>query len=261
LEAGPPLRRIIFFVEQFDRNDSEQLQKLFANFYFTSKDDPVGITFVVAAEVSLETTERIINSLSTASQRILLTHAAAPVNPGRRGSLPFDHVYIWTPRGFPIDDYSEIFNTKLIPADNIAQFAVGVLVDLNGLNRPPRRKVDIEKINAVSDRIDAIISDSDLSSRRQLGELSLLSNLIAIDITIDELKYIVLLENDPNAPEIIGSWFDSKRQVALTKAGGYLAGAIAAFIGDVTIAGTAHGIFSGNFEMGLPGQSNSANGR
>ena len=84
----------------------------------------------------------------------------------------------------------------------------------------------------------------------QQGEHDLqIETLMDMDLTVDELEHVISLENDSNASALIGSWFDSKRQVALTVAGGYLAGTVAAFIGDVTIVGTAHGIFSGNFEM------------
>jgi hypothetical protein len=77
-----------------------------------------------------------------------------------------------------------------------------------------------------------------------------LSELSEVGLTKDELSEIALLEDDPSAPELVASWFDSKRQVALTAAGACAAGAVAAFIGDATIVATAHGIFSGNAEIG-----------
>jgi hypothetical protein len=86
------------------------------------------------------------------------------------------------------------------------------------------------------------------SAQLTQGRPSLISELSAINLTLDELNQIVLLENDPDVAELLGSWFDSRRQVALTIAGGCLAGAIAAFIGDATVVGTAHGIFSGAYE-------------
>ena len=89
-----------------------------------------------------------------------------------------------------------------------------------------------------------------LPSVRSQTAPNVLSELIAVGLTIDELEHIALLEDDPNSPALIGGWFDSKRQVALTIAGSYLAAAIAAFIGDVTIVGTVHGIFSGAIEEG-----------
>lgn len=82
------------------------------------------------------------------------------------------------------------------------------------------------------------------------AEPSLLAELSAVGLTMDELEHIALLGADSNSPALIGAWFDSERQVALTVAGGCLGAAIAAFIGDVTIVGTMNGILSSGAEIG-----------
>jgi hypothetical protein len=77
-----------------------------------------------------------------------------------------------------------------------------------------------------------------------LGELS------EIGLTKDELAEIAAIADDPRAAEVAGAWFDSKRQVALAVAAGGVAAAVAALVGDATVVGTAHGVFSGDPEIG-----------
>ncbi len=61
---------------------------------------------------------------------------------------------------------------------------------------------------------------------------------------------VATIADDPNAAEVTGAWFDSKRQVALALAAGGMAAAVAALVGDATVVGTAHGVFSGDPEIG-----------
>ena len=77
---------------------------------------------------------------------------------------------------------------------------------------------------------------------------SVLGELLAAGLTLDELRAIAEVGDDPNSPEMIKSWFESKKEVALSLARANLAGVVAAFVGDATVIASAHGIFAGGPE-------------
>lgn len=79
---------------------------------------------------------------------------------------------------------------------------------------------------------------------------SILSELRTVGLMMNELEHIAQLENDPNSAALMKDWFESKRQVALTVAGGSLGAAIAAFVGLATVVGTANGVFSSGAQVG-----------
>jgi|SRR6266542_161966 len=62
-----------------------------------------------------------------------------------------------------------------------------------------------------------------------------LGELLDAGLTLDELAAVAQVGDDPNSPEMIKSWFESKREVALSLAVASLGGVVAAFVGDATL--------------------------
>ena len=85
--------------------------------------------------------------------------------------------------------------------------------------------------------------DSELQSRTLM-----LRDLLDAGLTLDELRAVAEFGDGSNSPDMIKSWFESKREVALALAGGGLAGVVAAFVGDATVIAGSHGVLAGGTE-------------
>jgi len=79
---------------------------------------------------------------------------------------------------------------------------------------------------------------------------SLLRDLLDAGLTLDELGAVAQVGDDPNTPDMIKSWLESKREVALALAGAGLAGIVAGFVGDATVIAGSHGVLVGGTETG-----------
>ena len=149
----------------------------------------------------------------------------------------------------PLGSYGRLPSSRFVLADSLDEFAMNVVIDLAKLVNRLSGTVDTDDIRTIIRNARGTSPTSSSLEVHQQGEHDLqIETLMDMDLTVDELEHVISLENDSNASALIGSWFDSKRQVALT-----VAEAIwpepSVFIGDVTIVGTAHGIFYGNVEM------------
>ena len=140
-------------------------------------------------------------------------------------------------------------NVKIVRMRGWADIAASVIVDFSiiGASSPDRVLFDAVEI---TDRFSYISNFELRKLASRTNGARLISELSAIGPTAKELTQIALVGNDPDPSALLGPWFDSRRQVALTMAGGCIAGSIAAFIGDATIIATAHGVFSGGVETG-----------
>jgi hypothetical protein len=188
-----------------------------------------------------------INDIPEGAQAVLLIEHTGEL-PERLATLqPGAQVYVGVPDSALFYSYDGLPNVHPFVAYSALDFAVQVATDFS---RPERSSGRTLFRVTVGDRLMALTSEYALSTgpvanvpaRHRTPDL--FSELLQIGLTTDELSMITSLQDDPNAPALAGAWFDSKRQVALTVAGGCIASAIAAFIGDATVVGTAHGVFS-----------------
>ena len=252
--------RLYLFLLALRSRDAKRLYDLLESAVADyGKGIQVDFTILPYESPSLNGVVQIIESLGTDVQPVLVAkdtenlHKIVAELPGRV------LIYIGTRSNRPPYEAPGCTNIKTFPVRTYADFAAEILQDFSALSASSADQI-LFNFSPAFDRLkDAStpgIGALNIRGRKEpslisgLPETSLIFGLSEIGLTIDELMQIVLLEDDPDAAALLGSWFDSRRQVALTIAGGCLAGAIAAFIGDATVIGAAHGIFSGSPETG-----------
>jgi hypothetical protein len=154
---------------------------------------------------------------------------------------PSTNVYVGVSSIAELQQYIGIANVIPFLAYDVMAFVARILVDYgNDTLREPGSEIALFDVTPVTVRPTSGIIQ---------GRPGLLSELMAIGLTRDELTQIAEFENAPDAPGLLSPWYESKRQVALTFGAAGIAGTITAFIGDVTVVATNHGVFSTNLGL------------
>lgn len=247
--------RLYLFLLALPSRDAERLYDLLESLV---ADYGMGIqvdfTILPLKNSSLNVIVQIIESLGTDIKPVLVAKDTNNLHEIVAKLSDRVLIYIGTRSNRPPYRARGRANIKTFPVRTYVDYAMEIVRDFSTINASSADQILFNARPALDRLKDAStpwIGALNIRGRKEpsliseLPETSLLSELLEIGLTIDELKQIVLLEDDPDASDLLGPWFDSRRQVALTIAGGSLAGAIAAFIGDATVIGAAHGIFSG----------------